>query len=102
MIRVAVRIAPDHPGADGHFPDNPIVPAAVLLDEVLGTIERAGSRPPRAWTVTGAKFLHPVRPGEELQITFEARADGDLQFECSVGERTVVTGRVRPSSGEPV
>ena len=100
-MQVTLRIPVDHPCAEGHFPDNPIVPAAVLLDEILGAIEHAQGRAPQAWTVTGAKFLHPVRPGDILQVTLVATAGGELRFECSVGERSVLTGRAHPTPGGP-
>lgn len=100
MRAVLMRIAADHPCGEGHFPGNPIVPGAVLLDEVLATIESETGRPPTAWTVVAAKFLHPVRPGEELQLRFEATAAGDVRFECSLGERAVVSGRAHATRGE--
>ena len=33
-------IAVSHPALAGHFPDNPIVPGALLLSEVLRAVER--------------------------------------------------------------
>lgn len=74
------HIDPAHPAADGHFPGNPIIPGAVLLDEVRSAIpmDTAGLR--------AAKFLSPVRPGDRLLIrwtpgpagvTFEGLLNGD-------------------------
>jgi 3-hydroxymyristoyl/3-hydroxydecanoyl-(acyl carrier protein) dehydratase len=59
-------VDPTHPALPGHFPGDPIVPAALLLRFVAQTLERAG-RP-----LTGIermKFLRPVRPGEVIDVT---------------------------------
>ena len=74
------RIDPAHPAADGHFPGNPIMPGAVLLDEVRSVI------PAETGGLRTAKFLVPVRPGDRLIIrwmtgpagvTFEGLLNGD-------------------------
>ena len=89
-------LSADHPVARGHFPGNPIVPGAVILDEVLRAAETSLDLPPCAWEIRAAKFLSPARPGEELCISLVQRAAGELKFECSVGERTVASGTLRP------
>ena len=96
-----MRIAADHPCREGHFPGNPIVPGAVLLDEMLATIESAIGRAPEAWPVDTAKFLHPVRPGEELQVDFEPTAADGVRFECTRGALAILSGRARFTRGEP-
>ena len=100
MKRLSFRIARDHPCGEDHFPGNPIVPGAVLLDEVIAAIERATGRAPVAWTVVAAKFLQPVRPGDALELGLEETADGGVRFECLRDERAVLSGRVHPTRGE--
>jgi 3-hydroxymyristoyl/3-hydroxydecanoyl-(acyl carrier protein) dehydratase len=39
-----LSFAPDHPTAAGHFPGNPILPGALLLDEVVLAIAAGESR----------------------------------------------------------
>ena len=76
----ALRFASDHPTAAGHFPANPIIPGALLLDEVVAAIaQEAGIA---SIVVRAAKFLQPVRPGETVALRWEARADGAVRFEC--------------------
>ncbi len=84
------RFAPDHPTGSGHFPGNPIIPGALLLDRMLQAIgPQAGRRDVRV-----AKFLHPVRPGDA--VTFRWRGNGrDIAFECVLaGGDVALTGAV--------
>lgn len=88
-----VRFSVDHPTAAGHFPGNPIIPGAVLLDEVLQAVASGGE-----WSaIRSAKFLQPVRPGEAVLIRWEAGSDGQAKFECRSldPERLVLTGTVQ-------
>jgi 3-hydroxyacyl-[acyl-carrier-protein] dehydratase len=91
-----IRFALDHPTAAGHFPGNPIIPGAVLLDEAIEAIAGAGS-PAEAIVIRSAKFLQPVRPGDAVQIRWESRADGRIGFECRVldPERLAVVGTLQ-------
>ena len=85
---------PDHPASHGHFPGNPIIPGAVLLDETLRAIEaglEAGLAPFR---IRSAKFLHPARPGDRVQIEFSRTAQGEIRFTCAVEGRTVLSGQI--------
>ena len=84
----AYRFTPDHPTGAGHFPGNPIIPGALLLDRMLQAIgPHAGRRDIRV-----AKFLRPVRPGDE--VTFRWRGNGrDIAFECVLaGGDAALTG----------
>ena len=71
-----LRFAADHPTAAGHFPSDPIIPGALLLDEVIAAI--AGDR---ALTIRAAKFLRPVRPGERVNLRWQSDG-GVAAFEC--------------------
>ncbi len=76
-----LHFAPDHPTAAGHFPSNPIIPGALLLDEVVAAV--AGNA--GAVTIRAAKFLLPVRPGETLCLRWQPLAAGTIRFECRRG-----------------
>lgn len=64
----------DHPTAAGHFPGNPIIPGALLLDEVARVIGGVTA-------IRAAKFFRPVRPGESLRVDWEEVAGG-VKFAC--------------------
>jgi len=68
-----------HPSAAGHFPSNPIIPGALILDEVIATL------PGGAPGIRAAKFFHPLRPGERLRVRWVAGA-----FECHLEDGTLV------------
>jgi 3-hydroxyacyl-[acyl-carrier-protein] dehydratase len=87
----------DHPAAQGHFPGNPIIPGAVLLSEAVRMIEAALGRSLSPYRIGRAKFPHPARPGDQLQVTFNDMA-GSIRFECRVGAKTVLAGEVECSA----
>ena len=85
-------LAADHPGFEGHFPGHPIVPAVVLLAEVLARVEADTGRAPDAWTVASAKFLAPAGPGTELTLVHEEASGGGRRFEIRAGATLVASG----------
>jgi 3-hydroxyacyl-[acyl-carrier-protein] dehydratase len=95
MRAVERQIAADHPAAAGHFPGNPIVPGAVILDEVIAVI--AAARSTETFEVVSAKFLSKVRPGERLVIRWDETQEGEIRFTCSAGspDRQVAAGTLR-------
>ena len=58
------HFAADHPTAAGHFPSNPIIPGALLIDAVLEALGEY-ARVDGEVTVLAAKFFRPVRAGRE-------------------------------------
>lgn len=97
-----VRFSSDHPSAPGHFPGNPIIPGAVLLDEVLHAIAGAAGVA-EATTIRSAKFLQPVRPGDAVRIRWQADSGGQIKFECRLldPERLALIGAVRLEAAAP-
>jgi 3-hydroxyacyl-[acyl-carrier-protein] dehydratase len=95
MPHVETRFAEDHPTAPGHFPGNPIIPGALLLDTVLHAI--AGeSADAKAYTIRAAKFLRPVRPGDRMRIEWDDLR-GEAHFRCILigGGEIALTGMLR-------
>jgi 3-hydroxymyristoyl/3-hydroxydecanoyl-(acyl carrier protein) dehydratase len=88
MTTHAVRlcIAPEHPALPGHFPGNPLVPGVVVLERVTAAL--------KAWRGAAvgkldAKFVQPLRPGEEATIAL----DGDgarVRFEVTRADGRVL------------
>ena len=81
----------DHPAAAGHFPGNPMIPGAVLLDAVIGAI--AEGRRDAEMLVRTAKFLHVVRPGDTLELFWLVAGDA-ISFEAKLEARLAVTGKI--------
>lgn len=96
MKKLIIHIAADHPSGAGHFPGNPIIPGALLLAEVVRCIEQAqglhGAGRAGAANVKSAKFQHPVRPGDRVEIGYSYSAQGVINFECTVAGIRVLSG----------
>ncbi len=86
-------ITAHHPAFSGHFPGMPIVPGVVLLDEVLHVLEREAGV--MAAQVSQAKFLSPVRPGEQVELRYESANADNLRFTLRCADRQIATGVVR-------
>ena len=89
-----VLVPAEHPAFDGHFPGAPLLPGVVLLDEMLQVVENGQ---PGAWTISTAKFLQPVRPGDTLTLEQEALTNGAIRFAIRSAGRKVATGTLVPT-----
>ena len=96
--RFAWQVPVDHPAFAGHFPGHPILPGVVLLDRAIlpgpgacadGHADGAG------WTVSQAKFLSPVGPGEELSFVSDAGRARRLAL-CRARRRRACCGLGQP------
>ena len=84
-------IGAGHAAFEGHFPGRPLVPAVVLLAEVMAAVEAETALEASAWTLASAKFLSPAGPGTELTLVHE-EAQGGRRFEIRAGETLVASG----------
>jgi 3-hydroxymyristoyl/3-hydroxydecanoyl-(acyl carrier protein) dehydratase len=91
----ALTISEDHPSLAGHFPGHPVVPAVVMLGEIMHVIRQATGRPIEFVGMPSAKFLSPLKAGEALILTLTQPAEGTMEFTCAVGSRVIVGGSFR-------
>ncbi len=87
------RIDSGHPSLAGHFPGNPVVPGAVLLDHACALF--AGANPGcRVVGIPRVKFLRPVRPDQTVAVWAESSSDDSLRlrFRCVVPGDAVAEG----------
>lgn len=96
-MQSTLHIAADHPSFAGHFPAFPVLPGAVLLDEMLKAIEQARGIDLESWRISSAKFLDAVRPGDRLILDHEACAPGSIRFTIRVDDRKVAGGTLHES-----
>jgi 3-hydroxyacyl-[acyl-carrier-protein] dehydratase len=96
-MRSTLTIAADHPSFSGHFPTFPVLPGAILLDEMLKAIEAARGIDLKAWHIASAKFLDAVRPRDCLVLEHEASAPGLIRFTIRVDDRKVASGTLHES-----
>lgn len=104
-----VRVAPDSPWFDGHFPGRPVLPGVAILSMVCETVRRAAleqGRPVRISGIRRVRFRRPVRPDERLSIEirsespemgngylFQAEVDGELACTGLVSVEPAAAGR---------
>jgi 3-hydroxymyristoyl/3-hydroxydecanoyl-(acyl carrier protein) dehydratase len=96
-MRSTLKIAADHPAFSGHFPAFPVLPGAMLLDEMLKAIELARGIDLKSWHISSAKFLYAVRPRDVLVLEHEASTPGSIHFTIRVDERKVASGTLHES-----
>ncbi|HME37386.1 MAG TPA: AMP-binding protein [Steroidobacteraceae bacterium] len=101
VMHCALEVPGDHPAFAGHFPNFPILPGAVLLDEALKAIERGRGIDLRQWQIASAKFLDRVRPGDALHLEHEAAESGLIRFTIRAASRTVARGSLSTPRAAP-
>lgn len=88
------NIKKDHPSLAGHFPGYPIVPGVVALDYVSrGLINYIDGG--YISQFTQVKFLRPILPGMNVEVTYTKKDDCLYQFKCDVDGKSVLSGLVR-------
>jgi 3-hydroxyacyl-[acyl-carrier-protein] dehydratase len=98
MNKLTLHIAADHPTGAGHFPGNPIIPGALLLAEVLRIVAAAEKMHITSCNIKSAKFQHPVRPGDSVDIEYAFTTTGALDFKCAVAGIRVLSGVISTTS----
>jgi 3-hydroxymyristoyl/3-hydroxydecanoyl-(acyl carrier protein) dehydratase len=96
-MQTEFEIPSDHPAFAGHFPAFPVLPGAILLDEMLNAIELARGIDLKAWHIGAAKFLDAVRPGDRLILEHDSPAAGLIHFTIRAGNRKVTSGTLHES-----
>jgi len=92
MSHGVLHFATDHPVGSGHFPGNPIIPGALLLAEAVQMIAAGLDMKLGVGTIKLAKFFHPVRPGDAVEVEYSISAAREIRFQCAVGASKVMAG----------
>lgn len=95
MAAAEFTLSRDHPATIGHFPGNPIIPGAVLLNEAVQAIATELDASFSVVRIRSAKFLRPTHPGQRVVIEFSRSAPGEIRFQCTVEGRSVLNGQIQ-------
>ena len=91
------RISALHPAFAGHFPGRPVVPAALLIDQVSREIEqRTGEK---FCGVKKVRFPAPIEPDQLINVDYREVDAGEYRFECRVAEKVVAKGLLSTAAG---
>lgn len=95
------KIPMDHPALADHFPGNPLVPGALILDHVLSGCAAFSSRPVLHLMLKEIKFKSPLRGEEKAHAEYSESPQG-IRFKVWVTDREIASGIIspQPSMGE--
>jgi 3-hydroxyacyl-[acyl-carrier-protein] dehydratase len=96
MTFEAIRvIRADHPTLPGHFPDAPLVPGVVILDEVIAALAEWQENS-QVNGVRIVKFLAPLQPEQAFIISLSLLNEhgAEVNFCCRAEDRVIVEGQL--------
>jgi len=102
-FEVRRAIMSDHPSLPGHFPDAPLVPGVLILDEVLAALQVWKTDYELA-AIRTAKFLQPLRPEQQFTISLSANngCPSEVNFCCRIEGRVIAEGQLEVCCGTKV
>lgn len=80
-IEFDIHISSDHPAMAGHFPNRPIVPGVLLLDQVQAGLKKISGMTVQHWEQV--KFLSPMTPSECAKVVCDID-DFRVEFRVNV------------------
>jgi 3-hydroxyacyl-[acyl-carrier-protein] dehydratase len=96
-------ITADHPSLPGHFPDAPLVPGVLILDEVLAAL-RDWRKDCQLAAIRTVKFLQPLKPEQAFTICLSTSNDDatGVNFCCRIEGQVIVEGQIEIYFGTKV
>lgn len=71
-------ISKEHPALAGHFPDNPIVPAVVILDRLIRLWQKKSHLSIKQ--INNAKFTRPLRAEVICTVQYSEKGQQKVEF----------------------
>jgi 3-hydroxyacyl-[acyl-carrier-protein] dehydratase len=93
----------DHPSLPGHFPDAPLVPGVLILDEVLAAL-RDWQKDCQLTAIRTVKFLQPLKPEQPFTICLSTSNDdaSRVNFCCRIEGHVIAEGQLEVYCGTKV
>ena len=102
-FEVRCAITADHPSLPGHFPDGPLVPGVLILDEVRAALHD-WQKDYELTAIRVVKFLQPLKPEQPFTICLSTNNDdaGRVNFCCRIEGYVIVEGQLEIHCGTKV
>jgi 3-hydroxyacyl-[acyl-carrier-protein] dehydratase len=96
-------VTADHPSLPGHFPDAPLVPGVLILDEVLAAL-RDWRKDCQLTAIRTVKFLQPLKPEQPFTICLSPSNDDatGVNFCCRIEGHAIAEGQLEVNCGTKV
>jgi 3-hydroxymyristoyl/3-hydroxydecanoyl-(acyl carrier protein) dehydratase len=95
-LQLTLRVPPQLAWFEGHFPNQPLLPAVIQTHWALAYARRHFTLPPTFLSMHNLKFSRFVMPGAvlKLRLTYSA-ARSELSFEYTEADAPCSSGRIR-------
>lgn len=80
------------PQFKGHFPGSPVLPGIAQVDWAVQLVKAWDHPATDIEHLSRVKFIRPVLPGDELQLTIERRDEGVYRYRFSAGQQDYSSG----------
>ncbi|MBF0263677.1 MAG: hypothetical protein HQL46_00265 [Gammaproteobacteria bacterium] len=88
ILQTEFTIAANHPSLEGHFPDNPVVPGVVILDQVSRYwMEKMKSD---IKVYQQVKFQNMLRPDTNCQLSYHSVNNQKINFKVIESNSSII------------
>ena len=94
MISFDFIVNSSHPSISGHFPGNPIVPGAVIIENVIKVFSRSNDSR-EITSLSTVKFIKPIEVNQKVDVNFLSISTELISFECISNNVVSVLGRFK-------
>jgi len=94
MISFDFIVSSSHPSIPGHFPGNPIVPGAVIIENVIQAFSRLDDFK-KVVSISTVKFIKPIEVNQKVDVNFLSISTELISFECVSNNVVLVLGRFK-------
>lgn len=94
MTSLDFIISNNHPSIPGHFPGNPIVPGAVIIENVIEKFYKLGGSK-EVVSLPTVKFIKPIAANQKIVVCFRNISPILIHFECIYNNQVSVLGRLK-------
>ena len=83
-------IPAEHPALAGHFPGQPIVPGALLLEQLSNVLAQHIGQP--LYSAKQLRFTAPLAPTQKVDVEYTEKTAGDYRFTAHANNQLIAKG----------